>query len=266
METSLLEELRKQNKISEFFSLWQGREFVSYPGEKQLIADLQRIADGLGMKDGLILGCFDYRDMSLAFFTENIEQLSGYSVDFLRQNGLVGVISALHPQDAKAHAEFNNKILREFERASLTEKRTFEASYTLRWLHKYTQEEIWFFVKAKPYFIDEDGNFILDLHIGLKVTNNESLMEYDWSFSYTKDNGRKVSFKKENLVRSVMYLTKKEKEVAKWLLEGFDSYEIADKMHISVNTVFVHRKNLLKKLNAKSSVELAKLLTMQDLM
>jgi DNA-binding CsgD family transcriptional regulator len=266
MELSLLEELKKQNKISEFFSLWKGREFISYPGEKQLIADLRRIADGLGMKDGLILGCFDYRDMSLSFFTENIEQLSGYSADFLRQNGLIGVISALHPQDAKEHAEFNNRILKEFEKASLSEKRTFEASYTLRWIHKFSKEEIWFFVKAKPYFIDEDGNFILDLHIGLKITNNESLKEYDWSFSYTKDNGRKISYKKENQENTVLYLTRKEKEVAKWLLEGLDSNEIADKMHISVNTVFVHRKRLLKKLNAKSSVELAKLLTMQDLM
>nr|MCU0735615.1 hypothetical protein [Methylotetracoccus sp.] len=83
--------------------------------------------------------------------------------------------------------------------------------------HKYTKEEIWFFVKAKPYFIDEDGNYILDLHIGLKITNNESLKEYDWSFSYTKDNGKKVTFKKDHKDRVALTLTRKEKEVAKWL-------------------------------------------------
>lgn len=265
MELSLLDELKEQNKISEFFSLWKGREFVSYPGERQLIKDLQTITDSLGMKESLILGCFDYRDMSLAFFTENIEQLSGYSVDFLRRNGLVGVISALHPQDAKEHAAFNNRILEEFNRASLTEKKTFEASYTLRWLHKITQEEIWFFVKAKPYFIDEQGNFILDLHIGLKITNHEPLTEYDWSFSYTLDNGKKVAYKKEKKGNATLPLTKKEKEVAKLMLAGFDSNEIANKMFISVNTVFTHRKRLLKKLKAKTSAELANLLTTQDL-
>ena len=230
-----------------------------------MIQDLSKIADGLGMKEGVILGCFDYRDMSLAFFTENIEELSGYPADFIRQNGLVGVISALHPQDAKEHVEFNNLILEHFGRASLTEKRTFEASYTLRWMHRETKEEIWFFVKAKPYFIDEDGNFIFDLHIGLKITNHQHLTEYDWSFSYLKDNGKKENFQKQKNNDLANLLSKKEKEVAKWILEGLDSYEIAEKMFISVNTVFVHRKRLHKKLNAKNLGELAKILTTQHL-
>jgi hypothetical protein len=161
MDISLLEELRNQNKLSEFFSYRNEREFIPHPDEEELLKDLHKISNSIGMKDGIIMGCFDYRDMSLPFFTENIEQLSGYSADFLRANGLAGVISALHPDDAKEHVAFNNKFLEVFQKASILEKMTFEQSYTLRWIHKDTHEEIWFFTKAKPYLIDDKRQLYL---------------------------------------------------------------------------------------------------------
>lgn len=260
MDTSLLDELRNQNKLSEFFSYKNDREFIPHPDEASLIKDLEKMSNSLGMKDGIIIGCFDYRDMSLPFFTENIEELSGYSADFLRENGLAGVISALHPGDAKEHVAFNNIFLEVFQKASMREKKTFELSYTLRWIHKTSKKEIWFFTKAKPYLIDEKGNFIYDLHIGLQMTNNEHLRGYDWSYSYSKDDGTKINHHKEKPLLKDLSLSKKEKEVALLLLEGLDSQEIAQKMFISINTVFTHRKKILKKLGAKNSNDLMKIL------
>jgi DNA-binding CsgD family transcriptional regulator len=260
MDISLLDELRNQNKLSEFFSYKNDREFVPHPDEEVLLRDLQKISTSIGMKDGIIVGCFDYRDMSLPFFTENIEDLSGYSAEFLRANGLAGVISALHPEDAKEHVEFNNKFLEIFQQATIAEKMTFEQSYTLRWIHKISKKEIWFFTKAKPYLIDANGNFIFDLHIGLHITNNEHLKGYDWSYSYVKEDGSKVTHQKQKQQRLVLDLSRKEKEVALLLLDGLDSQEIAEKMFISINTVFTHRKKILKKLGAKNSNDLMKIL------
>ena len=57
-----------------------------------------------------------------------------------------------------------------------------------------------------------------------------------------------------------MALTKKEKEVANLLLEGLNSQEIAEKLYISKFTVLTHRKRLLKKLNAKNTAEMMKIL------
>jgi len=265
MDVSLLEELRNQNKLSEFFSYKNDREFIPHPDEKELLRDLKKISESLGMKEGIIIGCFDYRDMSLPFFTENIEELSGYSADFLRSNGLAGVISALHPDDAKEHVAFNNRFLEAFQNASISEKKTFELSYTLRWIHKTTHKEIWFFTKAKPYLIDIKGNFIFDLHIGLHISNSDPLKGYDWSYSYIKENGNKITHEKDKAPKSDLRLSKKEKEVALLLLEGLTSQEIANKMFISRNTVFTHRKKILKKLGAKNSNDLMKILISKNL-
>jgi DNA-binding CsgD family transcriptional regulator len=82
----------------------------------------------------------------------------------------------------------------------------------------------------------------------------------------------RVSFNKGELVRTFsskdMELKKqdvfsgRELEVLKLLLKGYESKQIAEKLYISSNTVDNHRKNMIRKLNARDTtalVQLAKL-------
>jgi two-component system, NarL family, invasion response regulator UvrY len=52
-------------------------------------------------------------------------------------------------------------------------------------------------------------------------------------------------------------LTPREIDVLKLIAQQFNSKEIAQQLHISVNTVETHRKNLISKLNVKNVVGLA---------
>jgi DNA-binding NarL/FixJ family response regulator len=53
-------------------------------------------------------------------------------------------------------------------------------------------------------------------------------------------------------------LSKKEKEVLKLIIEGFNSREIAEKLDLSVRTVDNHRANMMKRLGVKNAVELVR--------
>ncbi len=53
-------------------------------------------------------------------------------------------------------------------------------------------------------------------------------------------------------------LSKKEKEVLKFIIEGFNSREIAEKLDLSVRTVDNHRANMMKRLGVKNAVELVR--------
>lgn len=55
-------------------------------------------------------------------------------------------------------------------------------------------------------------------------------------------------------------LTSREQEVAKAILQGLSSQEIADRLFISLHTVQTHRKNLFRKLDVHSAAELIRLL------
>ena len=52
-------------------------------------------------------------------------------------------------------------------------------------------------------------------------------------------------------------LTKREIEVVKLLIEGFENEEIADKINISTHTVKAHISGIMKKLDAKNRTEAA---------
>ncbi len=54
-------------------------------------------------------------------------------------------------------------------------------------------------------------------------------------------------------------LSRREKEVLKYILEECTTQEIADKMYISVNTVESHRRNLLTKLGARNVAGLVRI-------
>ncbi|MFO7445918.1 MAG: response regulator transcription factor [Ignavibacteriaceae bacterium] len=66
-------------------------------------------------------------------------------------------------------------------------------------------------------------------------------------------------YKISHIIKKDQYLeelSKKEKEILKLISCGFKNGEIADMLYISKGTVQVHKTNLLRKLNLKSTTEL----------
>ena len=88
--------------------------------------------------------------------------------------------------------------------------------------------------KGEQYFSEFIQNKLLSLYSGNSV-QDESLEE--GSFFST--------------------LTNRETEVLKLISNEYSSKEISEELHISINTVESHRKNLIKKLNVKNVVGLA---------
>lgn len=61
-------------------------------------------------------------------------------------------------------------------------------------------------------------------------------------------------------------LSKRELEILSFLMENKTSKEIAEKLFLSVRTIETHRKNILEKTGAKSSIELLKIVYESDLL
>ncbi|TDE53031.1 response regulator [Flavobacterium sp. GT3P67] len=70
----------------------------------------------------------------------------------------------------------------------------------------------------------------------------------------TKDNIKLI--KNESAVNSI--LTDRELEIITLISLEYSGKEISDRLFISVNTVETHRKNIMKKLDAKNSISLVK--------
>ncbi len=250
----------EMKQYSEVFAAWQEQDFSPDLDEKGLMENIKVISKNIGMKEGLVLASFDYRDLSLPFFSENLVEIIGYPPEFFKKNGLEAVIAMIHEDDRPEVFRFQNIVLSNFKALLPEEKQTFEWSYTVRFRHYQTKEIKWFFARVKPYFVDEKGNLVFDLHLIVQLLNPPVSKEYDWSYSYTTLDGKKILVSRNSPAQGTVALTKKEKEVADLLLEGYNSQEIAEKLYISKFTVLTHRKRLLKKLNAKNTAEMMKIL------
>ena len=64
------------------------------------------------------------------------------------------------------------------------------------------------------------------------------------------------NFDKEITEEQKDNLTEREIEIIKLIAEKYTNQEIAEKLFISIHTVYTHRKNIMKKLQLKSPVEL----------
>jgi DNA-binding CsgD family transcriptional regulator len=118
--------------------------------------------------------------------------------------------------------------------------------------------------RAKPFIIDSQGNFAVDLHVILQLQNPPSVKSYDWNYSYQTQVGERVFVSKATPDTLTVKLTKKEKEIAKMILDGKESKQIGEALNISINTVGTHRKNILKKVNARNMGEMIKILATYD--
>ena len=75
-------------------------------------------------------------------------------------------------------------------------------------------------------------------------------------------NGKRIfydSIEVEKIARASMpekQLTERELEIAKLVCQELSSDQIAETLHLSLHTVNTHRKNILKKINAKNAIDL----------
>ena len=56
-----------------------------------------------------------------------------------------------------------------------------------------------------------------------------------------------------------VWLTAREQELLRLIVDGYTNQEIADKMFLSIETIKTYRKNLIQKLGAKNSMVLVKI-------
>jgi DNA-binding NarL/FixJ family response regulator len=69
----------------------------------------------------------------------------------------------------------------------------------------------------------------------------------------------------ENPITEAASLTRREKEIIALIAEELNNSAIAERLHISLETVNSHRKNLLRKLNVKNTAGLVKYAITQKL-
>jgi DNA-binding CsgD family transcriptional regulator len=233
--------------------------------ESGIIIDRFRSAHDIPSHYAPVTYILDYTSKKYLYVDETCYNLLGYKPSYFMEGDLENYTSKLHPLDFEV---LNNKIFPVnfdfIKQVPVADYPDYIFSYNHR-----SQNVKGEYVKVlqRHSFIPGQNNELPAGVIG--VVFNISHFKADDSITHTIEktvscNGSIVNeliLKKTYPVYNSSIqqkLSERELEILKHMADGFNSKQIAGKLDISINTINNHRKNMLKKMDCKTSSQLLK--------
>ena len=195
-----------------------------------------------------------------------VHDLPGFSVVYMSQRGLdiLGVtLEEVRLGNAEYHQRFFNpedvpnylpKIMDLLKKNKTDELTSFFQQVRPSPDHEWT----WYLSSTKILLRDKKGEPILTLTLAIPI-----------------DSQSHISTKIERLIHENNFLrqnhevfaslTKREKEILRLVALGMNTTEIAEKLHISRQTAFTHRRNIKSKLKAQTNYDITRFAQAFDL-
>ncbi len=189
----------------------------------------------------------DYVDQKISF-QKGIEDLLGYSPE---EYTIELITNSYHPEEedrigaiVKSALEFgfNNPV-------SMVECKLFVTNRVRCKSGKYK----WLLRQSAPLETSRNGFMISNVNL---ITDIDFMKPEKISWLMTGDNIDQDAFNKKVLSAYCDLFTQRELEILDLLIRRMSSKEIADQLFVSKNTVDTHRRNMLKKVGLKNSIEL----------
>lgn len=232
--------------------------------ERQELHHLLKVANSIPEQFFPLKGCFqviDYTQRRHVALKGPFKNMTGFDPRDLIENGLEFVINNFQKDDFKIYNESIFGQAADFLRnTDHCEHNSYMFTYSYRSRSK----------NGKWMKIFQQGSYTTDPKTrlplyGVGYIADISLIKKDTSMLFSID--KKMTVGGSSIYNNILTdyyfpepeeskLSKREREIVGRLASGLSSKQIADKLFISESTVVNHRKNILKKTNAKNVAEL----------
>ena len=197
------------------------------------------------------------QNLSFEYISKNMAACLGLDYDLMKSKGMNYFWSRMHPDDLEPWLQALNELMK-FTLSNISIEERSRMSYTWNYRIKNGNDvyvniiqnttPLEFDVNDKP-IIGLAHYTVLDARIKLQVSATAKLLNTNNEYETKYFN----NFSQKLLSDGI---SNRERDVVRLLVLSNSSKEIAEKLNISVNTVDTHRRNILKKLNIKSTGEL----------
>ncbi|WP_178988544.1 LuxR C-terminal-related transcriptional regulator [Winogradskyella schleiferi] len=194
---------------------------------------------------------------SYEYIGNDFEKTLGLDRDRMLNEGLNYYLSHYHPQDLPILLKvFEDLMIFTMNQLSIEQRQ--RVVYTWNYRIKNGNNKFKnMYVQQTPIFFDPSGQPIIGYSHNSVVGDNIPKPIIGTCKFLNADNKFETLFHKNYFFESLQQLlTKRELEVVKLLANSRTTKDIALQLFLSVQTVSVHRKNILKKLELKSTSEI----------
>ena len=196
---------------------------------------------------------FDLATLQFEYVSNNMTSVLGYSQEEFTVQFFLQLI---HPDDIPYFISFEAKGAEFFDKLTPEEYFKYKVRYDYR-VKKSNGEYIRILHQVVTISSTEGGgiNKTLGIHTDINHIKPEgtpmlSFIGLEGEPSYINVAVEQI------LLPTKEVLTRREKEIIRFVIEGLNSVEIAEKLFISQNTVKNHRRNILAKTETSSTAEL----------
>lgn len=219
---------------------------LDYSIADKYIGDLNRLSQ-LNNCCFFIVDLYQFRYL---FTSDNFKNIFGYipTKDSLDNKFLD---SRIHPEDFLQYKQIQLKVGEFLFQLPKEERINYKHIFELRVLN-IQEQYVRISWERQSLETDKWGNLWLMLGI-INILPNQNTTSTLKSVFINLKTGERFPFNVQE--NSHLGLTIREKEVLRLIQQGFLSKEIADKLSISINTVNIHRQNILHKMGVDNSLE-----------
>ena len=204
----------------------------------------------------------DYRDLSVRFISESVYDYSGFYPENFYAQGIELEMQCLRPKELSKVLTLQKMTHDLLKEVPMSCKKTALLTYCTPIRHRNREIEHLMLCKLKPLLMSEDGSLILDLVQWTDLSALQINKTFDWCFTYTDAKGKKIHVRDHTPIDHYLtLLSSAEERILRELKNGKDSKAIAKSLALSKHTVDTHRRNILKKTNCKSTLELIRKLS-----
>ena len=195
-------------------------------------------------------------EMQMEYTNDSIEKLLGYTKEKFTLEKFLEVI---HPDDLQNYLNFEATITQFWKDLSPEKVFKYKTRYDFRIICKDgTIKRL--LQQVAVIQSDDDGAVLRTFVIFTDITDLKQSNKMILSIMGLEGEPSYIDIQPvQALVPHKSVLTKREIEVFRFLIEEYQSSEIAEMLHISPYTVSTHRKNIFKKTNTNSVLQLLKL-------
>lgn len=198
---------------------------------------------------------FHVRNGEFEYISPQIENILGYEADIKANEFL----SRIHPDDQFYFIEFEKKLHSFFSQLSLDQITKYKVQYDFR-IKDRNQNYKRILHQLVIIEFDDDKNLLRSLGIHTEVSHliaDDSRPRLSFIGLENQPSFYNINIAKNNALRlSKEFLSTKEKEILKLVVEGKTTKEISETLHKSIHTINTHRKNIFQKTESKTIAEL----------
>jgi len=225
------------------------------------LPDLQLLLNQFGQISPLAPGIMpafyiiDYSKQDYILMSEGIRQFTDFRPEDFMDSGLSMLLDIYNKDDFKVYNEkvfaANKKFL---QCVPQEEHQQHVFNYTFRVKDgRGSMSHIW---QRGMYITDSEKQPVYSLGTAIEVTGMCNPNVIFHSIERITNTRQVVQQNNFYVYEEDASFTQREKDIVRFIAEGLSIKQIADKLHITENTIANHRKNMFRKTNTKNMAEL----------